>query len=65
MVARPMKSDDAGNLQMLWGNKPCSHPDAISLLSDDGTSTDIWHCTQCGNVVDIEAWQEANGIDDR
>jgi hypothetical protein len=60
----PMKATDATNLQKLWGNEPCDHPDAIALQSTDGVSTDIWHCTQCGYVIDIDAWLKTRGTHD-
>jgi hypothetical protein len=55
-----MKSADALNLRTLWGDQPCSHPDAIALLSDESTPTDNWYCTQCGHEIDIDAWQKAD-----
>ncbi len=61
----PMNSTDAINLQLRWGGKPCDHPDAISVRSEEEIPTDIWHCTQCGHVIDIDAWMKAREVDEQ
>jgi ribosomal protein L37AE/L43A len=57
-----MNPTDAINLQIKWGDEPCDHPDAIAVTSSDGIPSNIWRCTHCGRIVDIDAWMNARII---
>ena len=58
-----MNPTDAAALQLYWGDEPCDHPDVIAVKSNDGIPSNIWRCTQCGRIVDVDVWMDANGID--
>jgi hypothetical protein len=59
-----MNSTGAINLKLLWGDKPCSHPDAIAERSIKDVDPEIWRCTRCGNLVDIDAWMREHQVDE-
>jgi hypothetical protein len=54
-----MTIEEANELQVEWGDRPCEHPDIIAESPAENVFQDDWRCTQCGALVDYDEWRRA------